>query len=66
MDEQKYKGQLFTFEVVQPASDNHWTAKAQVRFSSNNTVRFFRSMGSPKLSPQKKKRNSSSLKQPSV
>ena len=47
MAEQKYKGQLITFEVVQPSSATHWTAKAQVRFSSNNTVRFFPVDGIP-------------------
>jgi hypothetical protein len=47
MAEQRYKGQLITFEGVQRSGANHWTAKGQVRFSSHNSVRFFPVDGIP-------------------
>ena len=41
MADQRYKDQLITYEVVQPSGATHWTAKAQVRVTTHNSVRFF-------------------------
>jgi hypothetical protein len=47
MEQQKYKGQVIQFEIIQPSGAGHWTGKAEVQHNNGRTLRFFNVEGIP-------------------